>query len=67
MIITGTSYFVSMAKAIRYYALYEDDAEAVTKRKLEAGEIHIGKPPMKKGDKLTIIDNGARYAIESKD
>jgi hypothetical protein len=62
--ITGTSYFVSKQAAIRYYqpAEYPVAAEAV-EDKLARGEIHIGKPDLKPGQRLTIIDGG-RYAIE---
>lgn len=61
----GTSHFVSKLKAIRYYRDYEGDgAAAAVDRKLAAGEIHIGKPELKPGQKLNIIDNGTRYEIE---
>lgn len=61
----GTSYFVSRELAIRYYRPYhyEDTTRAVG-AKLAGGEIHIGKPPLQPGDKLLIIDEGTRYAIQ---
>lgn len=61
----GTSHFVSRSAAERYYKPYgyEDVAEAVT-RKLAEGEIHIGKPALKPGQKLVTVDDGTRYAIE---
>ena len=64
----GTSYFVSTAAAIRYYRDYEgDNARAAVQRKLTEGEIHIGKPALKPGQVLSIIDNGTRYAITEPD
>lgn len=61
----GTSHFVSEESAIRYYTDYgySDVREAVT-QKLRDGEIHIGKPPLKENQKLRVIDDGTRYAIE---
>lgn len=61
----GTSYFVSRSAAERYYKPYGyvDVVEAVT-RKLAEGEIHIGKPELKPGQKLVTVDDGTRYAIE---
>jgi hypothetical protein len=63
--ITGTCYFVTREAAIRYYQPYEYPiaAEAVAD-KLARGEIFIGKPDLKPGQRLTTIDGGARYAIE---
>lgn len=61
--ITGTSHFVSFTAACEYYADYGYDAADVQK-KIDAGEIFIGLPPRRDGQKLSIIDNGTRYAIE---
>jgi hypothetical protein len=65
MTIAGTSYFPSIEHARLYYGayFYKDTVEAVM-RKIEEGEIHIGKPPLKEGDTLFIKDN--RYYIQSK-
>lgn len=63
----GTAYFVSKASAILYYSDYEltaIDAIDTVNRKLAEGSIHIGKPPARPGDRVVIIDNGTRYAIE---
>jgi len=61
----GTSHFVSHAAAVRYYRDYEGaDASRAVQRKLAAGEIHIGKPRLKPGERLHVIDSGTRYAIE---
>lgn len=57
----GTSYFPTRGNAIRYYRAYENDPAAAVERKLKAGEIHIGKPPTKPGDVLTIED--CRYHV----
>lgn len=64
MTIIGTSYFVSLAKAASYYRDYEGgDGYAAANRKVSEGSIHIGKPDLKPGQVLTVIDNGTRYAI----
>jgi hypothetical protein len=66
MIRQGTSHFVSLAKAAMYYRDYEGgDGYATARRKLSVGEIHIGPPEQtKQNQRLVIIDNGTRYAIE---
>ena len=61
----GTSYFASLSAAVRYYKAYGED-RADVERKVAEGSIHIGRPPLKAGDKLTLIDGGTRYAITSK-
>ena len=60
----GTAHFVDWQAAVRYYAPYGYDRAAV-RRKIEEGEIHLGRPPLKEGERLTIIDEGTRYAIET--
>ena len=65
MIRYGTSYFVSFSAACRYYRpYYSGDVKNHVEFKLTQGEIHIGKPPLKKGNRLTVIDERTRYAIE---
>lgn len=63
--IYGTSHFVSMWHAGRYYAAYGWNMPDV-EYKLAQGQIHIGKPALKPGEVLTVIDGGARYAITDK-
>lgn len=58
----GTSYFVSLSAAVRYYKDYGDDREDV-QRKIREGSIHIGKPPLKPGERLGLTDGGKRYTI----
>jgi hypothetical protein len=58
----GTSHFVSVATARRYYADYGMSGDQV-RAKVEAGEIQIGAPTPKSWQRLEIIDNGTRYAI----
>lgn len=67
---TGTCYFPSYGAAMRYYryeVLGEHPASrtqacrAVVDRKLNEGQIHIGKPALKPGETLSIEDN--RYHI----
>jgi len=76
----GTSYFVNLAAACRYFKPYGYDAADVT-RKLAEGEIHLGKPPVMKGEVLggpvgtgartrpglRLTDGGTRYEIEIED
>lgn len=62
-ITVGTSYFVSAAAAKRYFA-YEGATREDIDRKVAEGLIHIGKPTLKPGQLLSVIDNGTRYAIE---
>ena len=61
----GTSYFVSLAKAVQYYRDY-GESDATVQRKVANGEIHIGKPPLAAdgSERWVLIDNGTRYAIE---
>jgi hypothetical protein len=62
----GTSYFVDRVKAVKYYRNQCHDnrmALAVVANRLRAGDIHIGKPDIKPGQELIIIDDGTRYAI----
>jgi hypothetical protein len=61
----GTSYFVSRVAACQYYAAYEPNSEDAVVRKIAAGEIHIGKPPLQPGQRLSIIPGEGRYQIES--
>ena len=61
MSIIGTSYFVSKKAAIHYYSHWED-ADDIVDYKLSIGELFIGEPPIKPGERLVVIDSG-RYAI----
>lgn len=64
----GTSHFVSVRAANLYYLQYGHDSSDVL-HKIIAGEIHIGKPALKLGQRLEIIDAATsrrwdgRYAI----
>jgi hypothetical protein len=65
--ITGTSYFPSKAHAESYYTPYyagfsDFNFNKIIKEKIQSGEIHIGKPPIKPGQTLFIQDN--RYFIQ---
>jgi hypothetical protein len=61
----GTCHFVSIADAASYYrdTYPGEDGYRAARRKIDAGEIHIGKPTLKEGELLTTIDEGRRYAI----
>lgn len=58
----GTCHFVSLQDAVRYYARQGIDAGGV-KAKLAAGEIHIGPPPLKDGQRHQILLSEMRYHI----
>lgn len=60
----GTSHFVSLRAAARYYKGQNENRRDV-ERKLREGLIHIGPPEIKAGERLEVIDNGTRYAIVS--
>ena len=63
----GTSYFESLRSAIKYYHEYHyADTKKAVERKLKCGEIHIGKPTIKDGDRLYINEDG-RYFIQTKE
>jgi hypothetical protein len=62
MKIIGTNYFPGLWAAHRYYATYGESRAAVAE-KIAKGEIHIGKPALKPGQKLKLIDCGQRWAI----
>lgn len=65
----GTCYFVSKIKAVAYYKeqMPGDTLSEVIELvnlKIEEENIFIGKPELKEGETLTIIDDG-RYAIQT--
>jgi hypothetical protein len=55
----GTSHFVTLAAAAQYYGSIE-----AARRKLAAGEIHIGRPEVKPGERLRLDQSEGRYFIE---
>lgn len=63
----GTSHFVNMDLAIKYYWPYAHtyaDVVRLVERKLAEGEIHLGLPEVKAGQRVVVIDEGTRYGIE---
>lgn len=64
--IIGTSYFVDKAAAVRYYAPYGYDSTAV-QAMFDADEIHLGKPPLARGDAAKIDRAEGRYYILTQD
>ena len=66
----GTSYFVNFTKACDYYKgqgldeLTPAALEREVRAKIAEGEISIGQPELKPGNRLLLIDGGTRYAIE---
>lgn len=61
----GTAYFTDRASAEAYYKPYGFTDRDV-KRKLNAGEIYIGKPPLKPGE-TCASDREGRYIITTKE
>jgi hypothetical protein len=59
----GTACFVNEDAAVRYYRDQNFTREDV-RRKASEGEISFGKPTLKDGERLIVVDNGTRYAIE---
>ena len=59
----GTSYFVSFELAVSYYKAYGFSRQDVGSKRAR-GEIHIGEPRLRPGQRLVVIDEGTRYAIE---
>lgn len=61
----GTSHFVNVIAALRYYQRqYGEAAGEMVKKKIYSGEIKIGPPRVGPGQKLVLTDGGTRYAIE---
>jgi hypothetical protein len=61
--VTGTCHFESIFAAIRYYADYGyDNVNMAVLRKLREGEIKIGPPKLKEGERVFLNDEG-RYCI----
>lgn len=70
MTIIGTSHFVNFTKACDYYKDYDPDLtpaalERWVRGKIEEGEITLGKPELQVGERLLLIDEGTRYAVQS--
>jgi len=65
---TGTSHFTDKPAAIHYYQDYGYDCVyAAVREKLDSGEIHLGEPDYNHDtQRLSLIDDGLRYAIEDK-
>lgn len=69
MLITGTNHFVSFSAACRYYGDYEQELSLkelgqLVKEKLLDGSICVGPPKLERGQKLRLIDEGLRWAVE---
>lgn len=58
----GTAYFTSLSAAVRYYKDYGEDKSDV-QHKIREGLIHVGRPPLKAGQRLGLTDGGKRYTI----
>lgn len=64
--IVGTSHFVTFASACRYYAVYGYTIADV-RQLVNTGEIHIGAPHIKPGERLVFMNNATRYAITTQE
>lgn len=58
----GTCYFITLAAAASYYRSYGDDLASV-RRKVAEKLIHIGRPPLKSGEKA-VLDADGRYFVK---
>ena len=65
--LTGTSHFVSFKTAMKHYKAYHfPDTKETVQQMIDSGEISVGKPSVKVGEKVVMIDSGTRYGIISK-
>lgn len=62
--IVGTANFVSREAAIRYYKPYGLDGSHIDDM-VRHGAISIGKPGLKSGESLVLLDEGTRYGVVS--
>lgn len=62
--IRGTANFPTFNCALSYYRTQDIGFNDVM-RKVAWGEITIGEPDLKPGEKLILIDSNLRYAIAS--
>lgn len=61
----GTSHFQTRAAANRFYKAY-GETPADVGRKLDAGEIHIGRPERKAGQSIGVDADGRYWIVEEK-
>ena len=61
----GTPYFTCERAAVRYYEAHGFTRDDV-RDKFFAREIHYGKPPLRDGERLVLIDKATRYGIETR-
>ena len=66
----GTSHFVNFTKACDYYKgqgndeLTPSELERLVRGMIDEGEISLGQPELRPGQRLVLVDNGTRYAVE---
>ncbi len=63
--IYGTHHFLDRQAAIKYYKAYESQPAKAVDRKLQEGEIALGKPPLKHNQTCFLIDDGTRWAVKT--
>lgn len=59
---TGTNHFTSLAKAQVWYNVHADTDAPEVYRKIQAGEVAIGRPEEKPGT-LVVADSSGRYWV----
>jgi hypothetical protein len=68
--IVGTNHFVNFTKACDYYRsqgnddLTPNELEILVREKLAEGEISLDKPEVDVGERLLLIDDNCRYALD---
>lgn len=62
-LVTGTCWFVSRKHAARYYEFAGGMSAVVTK--LRENEIKIGRPALREGERLVLLDGGTRWGVET--
>jgi hypothetical protein len=73
MTVNGTCHFVNFTKACDYYRDQGNDEltpaqlEKLVREKIDEGEVVLGPPDLKPGQKMLLIDNNTRYGIETAD
>lgn len=61
--LVGTSHFVTFARACQYYAVY-GYSKADVRKLVNTGEIHVGAPRLKPGERIVFVDQATRYAVQ---
>jgi len=61
----GTNHFVDFESAVKYYADYHyPNTHHAVSSMIQEGRICLGKPIPLDNERVVLIDNGTRYAIQ---